>query len=54
MKLNLYIFNVKMLIINVNIPTPYQKMKIFSGFDDVDVDERRKTKDETASIKKEQ
>ena len=38
--------------------TPYQieKMKNFNGFDDVDVDEKRKTKDERrkTSIEKEQ
>ena len=42
---------------NVNnvLPTPYKdrKMKNFNGFDDVDVDEKRKTKDERRKTKDE-
>ncbi len=51
MRLNLYY-----ILLNVNnvLPTPYKdrKMKIFSGFDDVDVDEKRKPKDERRRSKK--
>ena len=48
-----------MLDVNNVLPTLYKdrKMKIFSGFDDVVVDEKRKTKDErrkTSIEKKEQ
>ena len=54
MKLNLYI----MFNVNNVLPTLYKdrKMKNFNGFDDVDVDEKRKTKDERrkTSIEKEQ
>ena len=43
-----------MLDVNNVLPTLYKdrKMKIFSGFDDVDVDEKRKTKDERRRSKK--
>jgi hypothetical protein len=42
-----------MLDVNNVLPTPYndRKMKIFSGFNDVDVDEKRKTKDERRKTK---
>ena len=44
-----------MLDVNNVLPTLYKdrKMKIFSGFDDVDVDEKRKTKDERRKTKDE-
>jgi hypothetical protein len=43
-----------MLDVNNVLPTLYKdrKMKIFSGFDDVVVDEKRKTKDERRRSKK--
>jgi hypothetical protein len=39
-------------VLNVNIPTPYQKRQKNEEFDFDDVKRRRKTKDETASIER--